>query len=78
MSSQDKLFDALETQEAIDAQQEIMVEQAISQADSRALARELHSRGFSIKDIFGIYYELEEAHGSKVQLDVEDATLAGY
>lgn len=91
--SQDKLFEALESQEAQDAQHEMMVEQAITHADSRVLARELHRRGFSIRDVFGVYYELEAQgdaltdqqmgndeegqHGSQ-SLMVEDATLAGY
>lgn len=48
----------------------------LSKADTRLMAKELYERGVSIRDIFGIYYELEEA-GNGRSMTVEDAELAG-
>ena len=93
MNSTGKLLDALESQEVLDIQEEIMIESAITHADSRALARELYRRGFTIRDVFGVYYELEEQasaltdetmgsdeegqHGARSTMTLEDAKLAG-
>lgn len=48
----------------------------LEHVDSRLLIAELYARGVSIKDIFGLYYELEEM-GNGRTMTVEDAAIAG-
>lgn len=47
----------------------------ISKIDSADLIHELYLRGITIRDIFGRYYEFDEA---KTQMTIEDTQLAGY
>lgn len=44
--------------------------------ESRALIKELYQRGVPMKDVFGAYYELEEAADART-MDIEDAQLVG-
>lgn len=46
----------------------------LSKYGSENLIQELYRRGVSVKDIFGRYYEMEEA-GNARTMDVEDAQL---
>lgn len=48
----------------------------IAQADNVRLIKELYDRGVTIRDIFGRYYEFEEA-GNGRTMTVEDVLLAG-
>lgn len=53
----------------------IKVEQSLEGVDSRLLIQELCNRGVSLKEVFGVYYELGE---QSTQLTVEDAEMVGY
>lgn len=76
-TASDRLMTALEEQEAFDAMKKAEDEQVIRDADTLGLVRALYDRGTTIKQIFGLYYEFEEA-GNARTMDVEDAQLAGH
>jgi hypothetical protein len=43
------------------------------------LVKRLYDRGVTIRDIFAMYYGIEEMYGNRGEpLTVEDAELAGY
>lgn len=63
------LRDAVEEEKAREAWE-------LGRFDNQMLITELYSRGVSIKDIFGRYYEFEAA-GDGRTMDIEDAELAG-
>lgn len=68
----EKILQAVEEEKA---REQYETEKVLKSADTRVIMQALYDRGVTIKEIFGAFYELEEA-GNGRTMDVEDAQLA--